>query len=81
MELMFLRGTVHFLREFSPEIRDAAEAVQFKAVLFSRRLYIKQPHPVTVNNETIVVHGKHGAGAAGEVNIAVCGDTMPSRFV
>jgi hypothetical protein len=81
MQLIFLRGTVHFLSKFSPEIRDATEAVKVKAVLFSRKLYIKQPHPMTVNNETIVVHGKHGAGAAGEVNMAVCGDTTPSRFV
>ena len=81
MELTFLRGTIHFLRNFSPEIRDATDAVKFKAVLFSRGQYIKQPHPMTVNNETIVVRRKHGAGPAGEVNIAVCGDAAPSAFV
>ena len=35
---------------------------------------------MTVNNEMIVVHRKHGAGAAGEVNIAVCGDVTQSGF-
>ena len=75
-------SATHFLRTFSPEIRDATDAVKVKAVLFSRGLYIKQQQrPVTVNNETIVVHWRHGAGAAGEVNIAVCSDGTPSSFV
>jgi len=69
MELTFLRGAIHFLRTFSPEIRDVTDAVKVKAVLLGRGLYIKQQHSMTVNNETIVVHWKHDAGAAGEVNL------------
>lgn len=72
---------MHFLRTFSPEISDVTDAVKVRAVLFGRGLYIKQQHPMTVNNETIVVHWKHGAGAAGEFNIAVCGDVTSSGFV